>query len=69
MRLTAARGPALDDQVVHAARYLAQDGSGPVDLRTVRNLVGDDPARAEEARMLIARDYYSAQYASERGSA
>ena len=69
MRLTAARGPALVDQVVRAARYLAQAGSAPVDLHVVRDLVGDDSTRAEEARMLFARDYYSAQYASERGSA
>lgn len=58
MRLTAAKGPALEDQVVRAVRFIAQSGGGPVDLRTVRDLL--DPDKAEAARMTIARSYYSA---------
>lgn len=58
MRLTAAKGPALEDQVVRAVRFIAQAGKGPIDLRTVRDLL--DPDKAEAARMTIARSYYSA---------
>ena len=64
MRLTAARGPALVDQIVRAARFLAQAGAAPVDLHVVYNLASDDPARAEAARLRIARDYYAADHAS-----
>ncbi|MBB3982551.1 CRISPR type I-E-associated protein CasB/Cse2 [Sphingobium fontiphilum] len=62
MRLTTARGPALIDQIVHAARYLAQAGQVQIDLRTVRALVSDRADIAEDARLRIARDYYSAAY-------
>ncbi|KPF53346.1 CRISPR type I-E-associated protein CasB/Cse2 [Novosphingobium capsulatum] len=68
MRLTTARGPALIDQVVRAARYLAQAGQAPVDLRPIRALIGDDPDRAERARIDIARDYFAAEYAQGRDS-
>lgn len=69
MRLTTARGPALIDQVVRAARYLRQAGQVPVDLRAVRDLVSDDPARAESARLSIARDYFAADHAQGRDKA
>lgn len=62
LRLTSARGTALDDQVIRAARFLAQAGEGPVDLNTIRDLVGGQADRAEHARLRIARDYYSAQH-------
>lgn len=68
MRLTTARGPALVDQVVRAARYLAQAGQVPVDLRPLRDLVGADAARAEAARLRIARDYFSAEYSAKKDS-
>lgn len=63
MRLTSARGPALDDQIRRAAQYLAKAGAIPVDLRTVRQLLSADPAQAEQARFTIARDYYDADHA------
>jgi CRISPR type I-E-associated protein CasB/Cse2 len=62
MRLTAARGDALVDQVLRAGRYLAQAGAVPINLRTVHDLIADEPARAEAARLRIARDYYTAEY-------
>lgn len=65
LRLTAARGLALEDQVRCATRYLAQAGMVPVDLRTIYDLISDDSARAERARLDIARDYYGAAHASE----
>ena len=58
MRLTSATGTALEGQVVRAVRFIAQGGGGPVDLRTVRDLL--NPEEAESARMAIARSYYSA---------
>lgn len=60
LRLTAARGPALHDQIVRAARVLAQAGEVPVNLWTVLDLAGRDPDKAEEARIRIAQDYYAA---------
>lgn len=65
LRLTAARGPTLHAQLVRAARQLAQGGQVPVNLRTLLDLVGRDPDRAEEARIRIAQDYYSAPARSE----
>lgn len=65
LRLTAARGPALHDQIVRAARMLAQGGQEPVNLWTLLHLAGRDPDKAEEARIRIAQDYYSAQARSE----
>lgn len=62
MRLTSARGPALDDQVRLAAQFLAKAGEVPVDLRTIHHLTSADPARAETARFDIARDYYDAKH-------
>jgi CRISPR type I-E-associated protein CasB/Cse2 len=69
LRLTAARGPALHDQIVRAARLLAQAGQGPVDLWTLFDLAGRDPARAETARIRIAQDYYAASARTEGGDA
>jgi CRISPR type I-E-associated protein CasB/Cse2 len=60
LRLTAARGVGLHDQIVRAARMLAQRGEASVNLWTFFNLAGRDPARAEEARIRIAQDYYAA---------
>lgn len=60
LRLTAARGEALTDQIVRAARMLAQAGQVPVDLRPFLDLTRRDADRAEEARIRIARDYYAA---------
>jgi len=60
LRLTAARGPALQDQIVRAGRMLAQGGQAPVNLWQVFNLAGRDPERAEAARIRIAQDYYAA---------
>ena len=65
LRLTAARGPALDAQIIRAARVLAQARSGPVDLWSVLHLAGIDPDRAEEARLHIAKAFYSAAARSE----
>lgn len=64
LRLTAARGPALEDQIVRAARRLAQAGSAPVDLWPVLLLAGRDQAKAENARLQIAQDYFAAQAAA-----
>lgn len=61
LRLTAARGDALHDQVIRAARMLAQAGERSVNLWSLFNLVGRDPDRAEQARIAIAQDYYAAQ--------
>lgn len=63
MRLTSAHGPALDDQVRLAAQFLARAGTGPIDLWTIRRLIGDDSVQAEAARLEIARDYYNAEHA------
>lgn len=60
LRLTAARGPALHDQIVRAARMLAQAGERPVNLWTLLHLAGRDRDKAEDARIRIAQDYYSA---------
>ena len=65
LRLTAARGGALEGQIVRAARMLAQGAQGPVNLWTLLHLAGRDPAKAEEARIRIAQDYYAAQARSE----
>jgi len=61
LRLTAARGDGLRGQVIRAARMLAQAGERPVNLWSLFNLVGNDPDRAEQARIAIAQDYYAAQ--------
>lgn len=64
MRLTSARGPALADQIVRAARMLAAAGQVPVDLRTLFDLSRDVGPEAEAARLRLARDYYAAAHAS-----
>lgn len=63
MRLTSARGPVLSDQVMRAARYLAQANERAVDLWAVRHLVSGDADRVEEARLRIARDYFQSEHA------
>jgi CRISPR type I-E-associated protein CasB/Cse2 len=60
LRLTAARGPALQDQIIRAARVLAQAGQRPVNLWTLLDLAGPWADRAEAARLRIAQDYYAA---------
>lgn len=67
MRLLSAQGPGLDAQVTRAVRMLAQRGEVPVNLRTLFDLVGLDPNRAEAARLQIARDYYAATAAADKG--
>lgn len=68
LRLLTARGPALDDQVRRIARLLARGGpdSIPTNLRTLRELADPDPIVAEDARRLIARDFFAAADADER---
>lgn len=68
LRLTAARGSRLHEQIVLAARMLAQAGQVPVNLRTLLHLAGRDPDKAERARIRIAQDYYAAQARSEGDS-
>jgi CRISPR type I-E-associated protein CasB/Cse2 len=65
LRLTAARGPALHEQIIRAARMLAQAGQAPVNLWTLLHLAGRDRDKAEEARIRIAQDYYGAAARSE----
>ena len=65
LRLTAARGQPLSDQIIRAARMLAQAGEAPVNLWSFYHLAGRDPKAAEEARIRIAQDYYSAAARSE----
>jgi CRISPR type I-E-associated protein CasB/Cse2 len=65
LRLTAARGPALHDQIIRAGRMLAQAGEAPVNLWTLLHLAGRAPKAAEEARIRIAQDYYAARARSE----
>jgi CRISPR type I-E-associated protein CasB/Cse2 len=64
MRLTSARGPALVDQIVRAARVLASAGKVPVNFHTLRDLSLDTALVAEAARLRIARDYYATKHAS-----
>lgn len=68
LRLTAARGAALDGQIIRAARVLAQGGQASVNLWAVFDLAGRDPEKAEEARIRIAQDYYTAAARSEGDS-
>ena len=66
IRLTSARGPALVDQIVHAARFLAAAGQAPVDLWPLHNLSSTTYGTADAARLRIAQDFYAAQYASRK---
>lgn len=66
LRLTSARGPALQDQIVRAARVLAASGIVPVDLRTLHALTDPNAARADDARLQLARAYYAAEYENEK---
>ncbi len=65
LRLTAARGAGLDAQVVRTMRLVMQRGEVPVNLLTLFDLIGDDPDRAEAARIRIAQDYYAAEARSD----
>ena len=67
MRLTSARGKGLEAQIIRAVRMLAQKGQVPVNLRTLFALIGNDPDKAEDARIRIAKDYYAAEARSEEG--
>ena len=65
LRLTAARGPVLVDQIVRAARVVSRSDQGQGDRRavnlwTVFYLAGGRPAEAEAARLDIAKSYYDA---------
>lgn len=59
-RLLSAQGPALPPQVIRAVRVVVQQGKGPINLRTLFDLIGNDRDRSEAARLRIARDYYAA---------
>lgn len=61
LRLTVAQGSALDDQIIRAARTLAQKRRKPVNLWTILNLSKRDPKLLEANRLSIAHDYYRAQ--------
>ena len=63
MKLLGARGAALPMQVARLARFLAAKGVVPVDLRPLADLIlfaDRDVARAEAARLAIARNYFTA---------
>lgn len=68
LRLTSARGRGLEAQAIRAMRMLAQRGEAPVNLRTLFDLIGPAPDRAEAARIRIAQDYYGAKARSEEDS-
>ncbi|WP_019517441.1 type I-E CRISPR-associated protein Cse2/CasB [Sphingomonas sp. Mn802worker] len=68
LRLTSARGEALDAQAIRAARMLAQVGQRTINLWTLFDLVGNDEADAEAARLRIAQDYYAAHARSDEGN-
>ncbi len=61
LRLLAARGPMLHDQVRRAARRLAQKDKGPINLWTMLGLISSKISRVEEARLEIARGFYAAE--------
>jgi len=44
---------------------IVQKGKGPVNLRTLYDMVCNDPDRSERARLKIARDYYAAEARSD----
>ena len=61
MRLLASRGAGLRGGVVRLARFLAAKRVGALDLRPLAELVlheGRDEARAERARLALARGFY-----------
>ena len=60
LRLTAAQGEPLRNQIRLAARFIAQDGQDAIDLWAIRLLLAHDDKRADEARIRIAQDYYAA---------
>ncbi|SFU70648.1 CRISPR system Cascade subunit CasB [Methylobacterium sp. 174MFSha1.1] len=61
-RFLTARGPAFDDQIPRLARFLAGRGQR-LDARPLVELIllgGEDGSRAEDIRLILARDYYFA---------
>lgn len=66
LRLMAARGEPLHDQVRRAARMLANSRK-PINLWTIYHLIGDHADKAEAARLRIAQDYYAAKARSDKG--
>jgi hypothetical protein len=68
LRLLTARGPALSDQVRRIVRILARGDSEaiPTNLLTLRQLADESPTVAEDARRLIARDFFAALDAADR---
>lgn len=60
LRLTAARGEPLRDQIIRAARVLAQAGATRIDLWSIYHLAAGTTDRAEAARIRIAQGYYAA---------
>ena len=65
LRLTAARGEPLRDQIIRAARVLAQAGQTRVDLWAIYHLAAGTSDRAEAARIRLAQGYYAAAARSE----
>ncbi|MEH3048597.1 type I-E CRISPR-associated protein Cse2/CasB [Sphingomonas adhaesiva] len=59
LRLLAARGAGLHDQIRLMARLLARPRK-PVNLWTVYHLLAGDDGKAQSARIRIAQDYYAA---------
>lgn len=69
LRLTSARGRMLDSLLVQTIRRVAQQGAGPVDLFTIFGLIGHREDKAEEARLRIAREFYTADARSKKETA
>lgn len=69
LRLTSARGRMFDSLLVQTIRRLAQQGVGPVDLYTIFGLLSDRDDKAEEARLRVARDFYTADARSKKETA
>lgn len=57
IRLTSARGDALNDQVRTAVCTIARAGQGPIDLAVIADIL-DTGKRSEDARFLIAHEFY-----------
>jgi hypothetical protein len=68
LRLTAARGEPLRDQIVRAARVLAQAGETRIDLWAIYHLAAGASDLAEKARIRLAQGYYAAAARSEGDS-
>lgn len=69
LRLTSARDRMQDSLVVQAMRRVERENKGPVNLRTLFDLIRyADDERGAAARLRIARDFYAAEARSEKGS-